>query len=166
MFRKNKEKNVSNEDIKIYEEALNLYQKVSENPLSVCVDITKYQEDRVIFVVMYILLLYKEKLITDEELLTIGIDRKELETLQAIVNSTFNYDTTLLELKVQEAIRVYQKQISELIEEERLSLSESESNEFTGKLAKFAHENDVNNLKIAYRLLKAEGKLDTKGLIL
>jgi hypothetical protein len=115
---------------------------------------------------MYILLLYKEKLITDEELLTIGIDRQELETLQAIVNSTFNYDTTLLELKVQEAIRVYQKQISELIEEERLSLSESESNEFTGKLAKFAHENDVNNLKIAYRLLKAEGKLDTKGLIL
>ena len=60
------------------------------------------------------------------------------------------------ETEVQEAIAVYNKQIDEILVEEGIKLSTKQREVFQQKLANYAYENDLTNLKAAYKALKYE----------
>lgn len=60
------------------------------------------------------------------------------------------------EAEVQKAIAEYDRQVDEILETEGLELTVKQRNAFRGRLAKYAHDNELTNLKAAYKALKYE----------
>jgi hypothetical protein len=58
--------------------------------------------------------------------------------------------------QVQQAISEYDQQIDEILETENLDLTVKQRNAFRSRLASYAHENEITNLKAAYKALKYE----------
>jgi hypothetical protein len=60
------------------------------------------------------------------------------------------------EVEVQRAIADYDRQIDDILESEGLDLTVKQRNAFRSRLASYAHENELTNLKAAYKALKYE----------
>jgi len=60
------------------------------------------------------------------------------------------------ELEIQRAIVEYDRQIDEILEEEGLDFTVKQRNEFRKELANYAAENELTNLKAAYKAFKYE----------
>lgn len=60
------------------------------------------------------------------------------------------------ELEIQRAIAEYDRQIDEILEDEGLDFTVKQRNEFRKELAKYAAENELTNLKAAYKAFKYE----------
>lgn len=68
------------------------------------------------------------------------------------------------ELAIQQAIAEYDAQIDDIIEDENLNFNTKQRAEFRKGLAKYAAENDITNLKAAYKALKYEETQKQKAL--
>lgn len=68
------------------------------------------------------------------------------------------------ELAVQKAIAEYDKQIDEIIDEEGLDFNVKQRSEFRKQLAGYAADNDLTNLKAAYKAFKYEEAKKQKAL--
>ena len=68
------------------------------------------------------------------------------------------------ELEIQRAIVEYERQIDELLEEEGLDLTVKQRNVFRKELANYAAENELTNLKSAYKAFKYEESKRTKAV--
>jgi hypothetical protein len=60
------------------------------------------------------------------------------------------------EKQVSAAIAEYDRQIDDILEDEGVDLTVSQRNAFRARLASYAHENELTNLKAAYKALKYE----------
>jgi hypothetical protein len=60
------------------------------------------------------------------------------------------------ELEVQRAVAEYDRQIDEILEDENLDFTVKQRSEFRKELAKYAAENELTNLKAAYKAFKYE----------
>lgn len=68
------------------------------------------------------------------------------------------------EAEVQKAIAEYESQIDEILEAEGLDLTVKQRTAFRGKLAQYAADNELTNLKAAYKALKYEETQKKKQL--
>lgn len=85
----------------------------------------------------------------------------EVETLRQRAATTERATTQKLqqaeyEKQVQAAIAVYDQQIDEILEAEGVELTVKQRDAFRSRLAAYASENDLTNLKAAYKALKYE----------
>jgi hypothetical protein len=93
----------------------------------------------------------------------------EVERLRKTANrSTNQRDTELeeakMEVEVQRAIVEYDKQIDEIIDNEGYNFNTKQRTAFRTELAQYAAENDLTNLKAAYKAFKYEESLRNKKL--
>ena len=99
-----------------------------------------------------------------EQLAVLGIDPEEFGELVEKLRSENPRETLAYETQVYAAIRDYDTQIDEIIKDAGINVDDEKRGEIRSALAKFAHENELTDLKIAYRLMKAEGSDPLKGL--
>ena len=69
-----------------------------------------------------------------------------------------------MELEVQKAVAEYERQIDDILASEGLNLTVVERNKFRQELAKYAAENELTNLKAAYKAFKYEEAQTKKAL--
>ena len=94
---------------------------------------------------------------------------QELNKLRQLANQNQNQQNTQLsqaqeELEIQRAIAEYDNQIDEIIESEGYEFTVKQRNEFRQELAKYASDNELTNLKSAYKAFKYEESLSKKKL--
>lgn len=68
------------------------------------------------------------------------------------------------EQEVQKALAQYETQIDEILESEGLDLTVKQRNAFRSRLAQYAHDNELTNLKAAYKALKYEDTQKKRAL--
>jgi hypothetical protein len=96
----------------------------------------------------------KEKQLTSNQVSAQrGLSQKEKQLMEAQE-----------ELAVQQAIAEYDKQIDEIIDEEGLDFNVKQRSEFRKQLAGYAADNDLTNLKAAYKAFKYEESKKQKAL--
>jgi hypothetical protein len=69
-----------------------------------------------------------------------------------------------MELEVQKAVAEYERQIDDIVASEGLNFTVAQRNEFRQQLAKYAAENELTNLKAAYKAFKYEESQTKKAL--
>lgn len=99
-----------------------------------------------------------------EDVELLGIDAQELERIAKALDGSENVEQFQYNLSVGAAMGVYERQIGEILQERGAVLNEVQRDEFRTRLATFAHDNDVRDLKLAYRLMRAEGNDPLPGL--
>lgn len=80
--------------------------------------------------------------------------RKKAETAETTSKSRL--DELEMEAAVQKAVAEYERQIDEILDEEGLDLTVKQRNEFRSQVAGYARDNDITNLKAAYKAMKFE----------
>lgn len=93
----------------------------------------------------------------------------EVDGLRRKVNSTESAQAKRLqeaeyEAEVQKAIAEYDRQIDDILDAEGLDLTVKQRTAFRSRLAAYAHENELTNLKAAYKALKYEETQKKKAL--
>jgi len=68
------------------------------------------------------------------------------------------------EQEVQKALAEYESQVDEILESEGLDLTVKQRNAFRSRLAQYAHDNELTNLKAAYKALKYEDTQKKRAL--
>ena len=68
------------------------------------------------------------------------------------------------EQEVQKALAEYELQVDEILESEGLDLTVKQRNAFRSRLAQYAHDNELTNLKAAYKALKYEDTQKKRAL--
>jgi len=86
------------------------------------------------------------------------------QTQEASSSKNAELESAKMELEVQRAIAQYDAQIDEIIDSENLNLTVKERNAFRKELATYAAENELTNLKAAYKALKYEESQKNKAL--
>jgi hypothetical protein len=94
---------------------------------------------------------------------------QELNKLRQQANQNQNQQNTQLsqaqeELEIQRAIAEYDRQIDEIIDGEGYDFTVKQRNEFRTELAKYAADNDLTNLKAAYKAFKYEESVSKKKI--
>jgi hypothetical protein len=95
---------------------------------------------------------------------------KEVETLRSKNTRTVSkrdeeFENTKMELEVQKAIAEYDKQIDDIIETESMNFNTKQRAAFRQELARYASDNDISNLKVAYKAFKYEESKKNKALV-
>ena len=85
------------------------------------------------------------------------------QTQQASSSKNAELEAAKMELEVQRAIAQYDAQIDEIIDSEGLNLTVKERTAFRKDLATYAAENELTNLKAAYKALKYEESQKNKA---
>jgi hypothetical protein len=99
-----------------------------------------------------------------EQLAVLGIDPEEFGQLVEKLRTENPRETLAYETQVYTAIRGYDAQIDEIIADAGIVVDDEKRDQIRTAVAKFAHENSLTDLKIAYRLMRAEGSDPLKGL--
>ena len=68
------------------------------------------------------------------------------------------------EQEVQKALAEYESQVDDILESEGLDLTVKQRNAFRSRLAQYAHDNELTNLKAAYKALKYEDTQKKRAL--
>jgi len=76
----------------------------------------------------------------------------------------YELQTTKMELEVQKALAEYERQVDDIIASEGMDLTVKQRNEFRQKLAKYASDNELTNLKAAYKAYRYEETQKNKAL--
>lgn len=85
------------------------------------------------------------------------------QTQQASSSKNAELESAKMELEVQRAIAQYDTQIDEILDSEGLNLTVKERGAFRKELATYAAENELTNLKAAYKALKYEESQKNKA---
>ena len=93
----------------------------------------------------------------------------EVEQLRAKTSKTDSardkeLEAARMELDVQKAVAEYERQIDDIVASEGLNLTTVQRNAFRQQLAKYAAENELTNLKAAYKAFKYEESQTKKAL--
>jgi hypothetical protein len=142
----------------------------SENPITVLTHFVSNTQNPTQAVALLIRDLAAENLLDSQFLSMFGITSdvqaewsrdKKLTSAQTSTQRGLSQKETELaevqqELAVQKAIAEYDKQIDDIIEEESLNLNVKQRSEFRKQLAGYAADNDLTNLKAAYKAFKYE----------
>jgi hypothetical protein len=150
----------------------------SENPASVITQFTANTENPTQTVAMLIKDLAAANLLDSQFLQIFGITpeiqnewrkESELNNLRSSQNKDLSLKDKKLqeaeaEIEVQQAIAEYDRQIDEIIDEEDLNFNTKQRTQFRQELAKYAVDNDLTNLKAAYKAFKYEEAKTRKKL--
>jgi hypothetical protein len=102
-------------------------------------------------------LLVNEGVLTPHALSALGIDTGELATIAEHLADAEPGESLRYAAAVNEAMAAYESQVDEILAAAGVTLDPSARTSFRVAVAKFAYENSVPDLKIAYRLMRAEG---------
>jgi hypothetical protein len=103
-----------------------------------------------------VMMLVVNKVISPSQFQALGLTENELVSIHQALQSE---DPGLLlryEAEVAEARAEYEKTIGEILQKSGLSLNPDGVQEFSTSLARFAYNNNLTDLNIAYRLMCAE----------
>lgn len=138
------------------ETAINLYRLAHDNPAVAAATILAHSEFIVPAVAHMLLVLGQNKALDESDFALLGIDEQELGRIVNAANESSSHEEFDTHLRVLWAVDAYNKQLDEIAAEKGVSLSEEDMKSFRKELAGFAHENEVSDLRIAYRLMCAE----------
>jgi hypothetical protein len=94
--------------------------------------------------------------ITREQLATIGLNEPELEALNHAFEVNSNVDDLVEDLAVSAARRAYDADLGAICKELGLGQGTGEGQQFRSNLAGFALNNGIEDINIAYRLMRLE----------
>lgn len=109
--------------------------------------------------------LVNSETISPDQLAVLGIDPAEFGTLVEKLRTDNPRETLSHAAQVIEAIRDYDQQIDEIINTSGVTFTSDERTALLQQLSTFASENSITDLKVAYRLMKAEGTDPLKGAV-
>jgi hypothetical protein len=101
--------------------------------------------------------LVNEEVLTTHALSALGIDASELATIAEHLAGTEPGESLRYAAAVNEAVLAYEAQVDEILASAGATLDADARTAFRVAVARFAYENNVPDLKIAYRLMRAEG---------
>lgn len=141
-----------------------------ENPIQVLAHFTANTQNPTHAVALLIKELAVANLLDQSFLETFGVtpeirnswaQETEVQQLRGQVSKTSSkkdqeLEMARMELDIQKALAEYERQVDEIISSEGLDLTVKQRNEFRQKLAKYASENELTNLKAAYKAFQYE----------
>jgi hypothetical protein len=141
-----------------------------ENPIQVLAHFTANTQNPTHAVALLIKELAVANLLDQAFLDTFGVtpeirnqwaQETEVQQLRGQVSKTASkrdqeLESAKIELEIQKALAEYERQVDEIIAAEGLNLTVTQRNEFRQKLAKYASENELTNLKAAYKAFQYE----------
>lgn len=128
----------------------------SPHPLIMIATLIAQTPDPLTTVAMVLTLLLRHGALTVEELATLGLSGDELTGMLQAVDDFEDTEAFTYELQVKAAMREYER-VLELIAAERGIPRDSDAFvALRSKVAEFAAKNDINDLRVAYRLMLAE----------
>lgn len=145
-------------------EMVRFFQALASNPPVAIAKILASYEHPIPVLAHTLLLLLEAGRLTPEDVELLGIDASELGRIAQALDGSENAEQFQYNLSVGAAMGVYERQIGEILLERGAVLNEAQRAEFRVRLATFAHDNDVRDLKLAYRLMRAEGNDPIPGL--
>lgn len=133
----------------------------ADNPISLILELIKDSfEDPTIGVLYLLGALHKEGVLDEEDFYVIGIGNEELKRILNTLNSKFTYHEVRMDSYINGYLLKYKSEVDEVILKENLKLNHEERNYLMSRIARFAIKNNINDLKIAYRVMKNEGELE------
>jgi hypothetical protein len=135
-----------------------------DDPARVIAHFLANADDPLLVLARALVMLAAEGVVTLEGLATLGIDRVELERIVSILSTDAPAANPQYAMEVRKAIEKYDTQIDEIIKDAGIVVDDEKRNQIRSTLAAFAHENEITDLKIAYRLMRSEGSDPIKGL--
>lgn len=156
--------------IDAYEGVKSLEQAWEENPVSVLAEFTSNTENPTLAVAMLIKELASENLLDRDFLEMFGVTpdiqrqwametrstRQQMSQHREASSREQQLSEAQYELEVQKAMAAYESQIDDIIETEGLNFNTKQRTAFRQELAKYAAENELTNLKAAYKAFKYE----------
>jgi hypothetical protein len=141
-----------------------------ENPIQVLAHFTANTQNPTHAVALLIKELAVANLLDQSFLETFGVtpeirnswaQETEVQQLRGQVSKTSSkkdqeLEMARMELDIQKALAEYERQVDDIISSEGLDLTVKQRNEFRQKLAKYASENELTNLKAAYKAFRYE----------
>jgi|688.fasta_scaffold06066_7 hypothetical protein len=141
-----------------------------ENPIQVLAHFTANTQNPTHAVALLIKELAVANLLDQAFLDTFGVtpeirnqwaQETEVQQLRGQVSKTASkrdqeLESAKIELEIQKALAEYERQVDEIIAAEGLNLTVTQRNEFRQRLAKYASENELTNLKAAYKAFQYE----------
>jgi hypothetical protein len=100
--------------------------------------------------------LLERELVTLDELAKIGISREEVVAIVEAYNDSTSHEEFDYALETQAALRQYNSELADIAGERGVSITSDEYVALRSTIASFAQENDVLDLRVAYRLMLAE----------
>lgn len=105
---------------------------------------------------LILIIIKKEKILSEVELEAIGLDKDEVDLLLSIFANTVDDKDKKDQLYINAHLRLVEREVDKIILENNLFDAESKKRELASRLAKFAIDNKIDNLETAYRLMKSE----------
>lgn len=153
-----------------YEGVKSLEQAWEENPVTVLAEFTSNTENPTLAVAMLIKELASENLLDRDFLEMFGVTpdiqrqwametrstRQQVSQHREASSREQQLSEAQYELEVQKAMSEYEAQIDDILESEGLNFNTKQRNAFRQELAKYAAENELTNLKAAYKAFKYE----------
>lgn len=134
------------------------------NPVEVIAHFVRNTRDPLHTVAFLLVSLAADGVLTPDNLAALGIQQDEMHRVVSILRSEQPGTLLRYESSVREAVREHEAAIDELIEAAGATLDPAQRAEFLTKVAQFAYDNELTDLKIAYRLMCAEIGDPLKGL--
>jgi hypothetical protein len=105
---------------------------------------------------LILIIIKKDKILSEVELEAIGLDKDEVDLLLSIFANTVDDKDKKDQLYINAHLRLVEREVDKIILENNLFDTESKKRELASRLAKFAIDNKIENLETAYRLMKSE----------
>lgn len=137
-------------------ELAELYNASQESPMQLACHLVAQSPQPLVFYAWMALALVKAKVLTVDDLASLGIDAQELGQLVTVLTNAEDADAAASELAVAGAMRKYELALDEILIERGVTLTEEKRKVVRTRIASFAYQHDIIDFKIAYRLLKAE----------
>jgi hypothetical protein len=100
--------------------------------------------------------LLNAEVVTEEDLLLLGIDSEAVEAIREAFDNNNSIDELAEDLETAAHLRGYRRVLGELSEEVGVARDEERRDVFKQNLTGFALENDIEDLRLAYRLMRLE----------
>jgi hypothetical protein len=134
-----------------------LFQEASQFPPAAIARIVASQDHPMVILAHSILLLVESGVVEREALQLIGIDSSEIVRLVSSFAEADSVQGVQEAMATHAAVAFYHAQISEIFSDKFMILSEEQRETFTKNVAWFAAENELTDLRVAHRLMVAEG---------
>ncbi len=134
-----------------------------QNPADVVARFIANSPDPLTVLAQTLVILVESAVVSLIELETLGIDAKELSNVISALTSENPSLALHYETAVRNAMVEYEGQIDEILATSGVSLTSELRADFRKALASFAANNSITDLKVAHRLMKAEGVDPLKG---
>ena len=109
---------------------------------------------------LILIIIKKDKILSDIELEAIGFDTNEQSFLLDIFSNTENDLEKKEKLFINANLRLVNKEICDVFLKNKIFEYESKKRELTSRLAKYAYDNKIDNLESAYRLMVNDSNVE------